>query len=97
MSSDGPRSCHCGLCTGDCEEPPQLVSRATWCRHQENVRRRLSHGGPAAGLSRNSSVLEEEDPQAGKGGGTDCCGGKKVKVDDCPPGPDRTAEGEFAA
>ena len=74
-----------------------MVSRDTWFTYQANKRRRLTHGGPAAGFSGSGSVLKDDDPHAGQGGGRDCSGVEEDNVDDCPPVPDHPAEGGAAA
>ncbi|OSX81492.1 hypothetical protein BU14_0014s0042 [Porphyra umbilicalis] len=49
MPPDDWRLCECDACTADGEEPPRLVSKRTWFRHQRIKRQRLSEGRVASG------------------------------------------------
>jgi len=101
MPTDSRRLCDCDACTGDGEDPPCLVSKRTWFRHQANKRRRLTgesvSGGGSAGPTGSNTDTDGDEPLAdlatGSGGG----GGGETAGADCPPGPDHTADGGAAA
>ena len=77
MPTDSRRLCDCDACTGDCEDPPCLVSKRTWFRHQANKQRRLTgesvSGGGSAGPTGSNTDTDGDEPLAdlapGSGGG----------------------------
>jgi len=104
MPSNSRRLCDCDDCTGDGGEPPCLVSRTTWFEHQASKRCRLSvgsvTGGGPSGTAGSATGSDRDEPPAGLAGDEvgDDVGGEAETVDeDCPSGPDHTAEGGAAA